>query len=203
MATSLVSTGITFPDATTQTTAAIGVLKNIQYFTASGTYTKATNNPSFVIVEVVGGGGGGHSASTTPSGVASGTTSSFGSFLSATGGAGATNGASLGGAGSGGNLNVSGTGGVYSTFGGGTQTINSQASSSVLGAIGSGGGGVAVSSNTVLARAASGGAGGYSVEKILASSLAASETVTVGTGGAASGSGTAGFNGIVIVYEYV
>lgn len=87
-----------------------GTLIGYQVFTASGTYTKATNNPSFVIVQVVGAGGAGGSSG-------------------------------------------SGTG------------FN-----------GSGGGG---------------GAGGYSIKRILASSLASSETVTVGsTSGASSSFGT-------------
>ena len=38
---------------------AAGGLIGYQIFTSNGTYTKATNNPSFVIVEVVGGGSGG------------------------------------------------------------------------------------------------------------------------------------------------
>lgn len=45
------------------TTPATGSLIGYQVFTASGTYTKATNNPSFVIVEVQGGGGSGGAGS--------------------------------------------------------------------------------------------------------------------------------------------
>ncbi len=115
-----------------------GTLIGYQVFTASGTYTKATNNPSFVIVEVQGGGSGGSgsggvhysgsaggysrkrilnaslSASetvTVGAGGASagnGGTSSFGSHCSATGGNYTTTGA--GGTGSGGDLNISGGG---------------------------------------------------------------------------------------------
>lgn len=87
-----------------------GALIGFQVFTASGSYTKATNNPSFVIVELVGGGGGG--------------------------------------------------GGTNSTVG---------------------------------AYGGSGGSGGYAKEKILASSLAASETVTIGAGGSG---GTGSANGV-------
>ena len=79
-----------------------GTLIGYQVFTSSSTYTKATNSPSFIIVEVIGGGGAG---------------------------GGATANATAGGAGGG------------------------------------------------------GGAGGYTIKKILASALAASETVTVGAGG--------------------
>ena len=86
-----------------------GTLIGFQVFTASGTYSKSTNNPSFVVVEVQAGGG--------------------------KGGNGAT-----------------------------------------VGTTGAGGGG-------------GGGGGGYSCEKILASALAAGETVTVGGTGAASSFG--------------
>lgn len=43
---------------------ATGALIGYQVFTSSGTYTKSTNNPSFVIVEVVGGGGSGGTGGT-------------------------------------------------------------------------------------------------------------------------------------------
>lgn len=42
-----------------------GSLIGFQVFTSSGTYTKATNNPSFVIVEAVGAGGGGGTTGST------------------------------------------------------------------------------------------------------------------------------------------
>lgn len=61
MATSLTSTGITFPDSTTQTTAASAssyVGGKGQVFTTSGTFTVPTG-VSAVKVTVVGGGGGG------------------------------------------------------------------------------------------------------------------------------------------------
>ena len=45
--------GITFPDASVQLSAPAGTLLGYQVFTATGSYTKATNNPTFVIVEVV------------------------------------------------------------------------------------------------------------------------------------------------------
>lgn len=47
--------------------AVVGTLIGYQIFTSSGTYTKATNNPSFVVVEVQGGGGGGGGSSVTNS----------------------------------------------------------------------------------------------------------------------------------------
>ncbi len=56
MGTSVTSTGITFPDASTQTTAGGGY--KMQVFTSSGTYTK-TSGVKAIKVTVVGGGGGG------------------------------------------------------------------------------------------------------------------------------------------------
>ena len=59
MATTLTSTGITFPDATTQTTAATGGGSlQLEVFTSSGTWTAPAGITS-VVVELVGGGGGG------------------------------------------------------------------------------------------------------------------------------------------------
>lgn len=60
MATTLTSTGITFPDASTQTTAATGGVGGIQYFASSGTFSIPTGTTS-VKVTCVGGGGGGTS----------------------------------------------------------------------------------------------------------------------------------------------
>jgi hypothetical protein len=42
-----------------------GRLLSVQYRTSSGTYTKATNNPTYIIVEVIGGGGGGGGCAAT------------------------------------------------------------------------------------------------------------------------------------------
>ncbi len=121
--------------------ASTGRLIDIQTFTASGTYTKATNNPSFIVVEVrgadgaftapsspflVGGGGGGGGYSrmtianasllateTVTVGATNAASSSFGSHCSATGGANASYaGSGAGGTGSGGSVNIPGTGGV-------------------------------------------------------------------------------------------
>lgn len=63
MGTSITSTGVTFPDATTQTTAVINAAKalNIQTFNSSGTWTKPTGyaSASRVLIECWGGGGSG------------------------------------------------------------------------------------------------------------------------------------------------
>jgi hypothetical protein len=140
MATIMNDLGILFPDATQQTTAATGTgaLIGYQVFTSSGTYTKGTNNPSFVIVEVQGGGGnggpgttiassggggGGYSRKTILSSILSASetvtvggatgTSSFGSHCSATGGSSGNFGSvpGNGGLGSNGDLNIKGDGG--------------------------------------------------------------------------------------------
>lgn len=178
---------------------ATGALIGYQVFTASGTYTKATNNPSFVIVEVVGGGGGQTGA---------GGTSSFGSFCSATGGATAavsTSGAS-GGAGSGGDVNLSGMrGGVAAVTGFGSVGSNTGVAyggnSIITGrGVGSFNGG-SYQGTSIGGSFAGGGGGGYSREKISASSLAASETVTVGAAGTGAGT-VAATAGVVIVWEY-
>lgn len=189
---------------------ATGALIGYQVFTASGTYTKATNNPSFVIVEVVGGGGGSGSFSSNSTGSGgTGGTSSFGSKVSATGGAGSISSVSAataggtGGLGSNGDLNIrggagignmdSGANGGNSFFGGGGLYLNAASANTGGGAGGN-------------FRVGGGGAGGYAIKKILASSLAASETVTVGNGGAGNTSGLndgyTGGSGLVIVWEY-
>jgi len=92
MPTEITSTGITFPDATTQTTAAVGGgggSLRTEVFVTPGTWTKPASTSS-VKVTVVGGGGGGASPNTggglNPT--QNGGTSSFGAFVSATGGQG-------------------------------------------------------------------------------------------------------------------
>lgn len=201
---------------------ATGALIGYQVFTSSGTYTKATNNPSFVIVEVVGGGGGG--GGTNGNGSAGGT-SSFGSHCSATGGAGGVavdgNGADggAGGTGSGGNLNLTGGGGSSgdgasgvgiggaggnSFFGGGARGVAGN-KSGVAAPANTGGGGSGGASANNIAGGGGGGAGGYSCKTILASALASSETVTRGAGGSGNSgvvTGGVGGTGLVIVWEY-
>ncbi|MBF8177802.1 glycine-rich domain-containing protein [Herminiimonas contaminans] len=56
----------------------IGRLIGFQVITATGTYTKATNNPAFVVVEVQGGGGGGGGSAATSSASAGGGAGGYG-----------------------------------------------------------------------------------------------------------------------------
>lgn len=174
-----------------------GSLIAYQIFTASGTYTKATNNPAFIIVYVVGGGGGSSSGASP----VTGGTSSFGAFCSATGGYSGSSAASRpGGSGSGGDLNVTGQSG---SAGGGAAGQNILTVGG-LGAFGLGYGNGANQSVTPGKSAPlsyTGGGGGGAMKRIAASSLASSETVTVGAGGTISGANT-GTAGIVIVWEY-
>jgi hypothetical protein len=171
-----------------------GTLIGYQVFTATGTYTKATNNPAFVIVYVVGGGGG----TTTAGG-----TTSFGTFCSATGGG--ISGSSAGvlgvsGTGSGGDINVTGGAGNGLATPAGT-TCRSMGG---YGAFGLSYGNAASRDISGIKAAAQGntpGGGGGAMKKILASALASSETITIGTAGTGT-SGLAAVAGIVIVWEY-
>jgi hypothetical protein len=89
MPTTIHNTGITFPDATTQTTAASGGGQlQVELFTAPGTWTKPASCTQ-VKVTVIGGGGGGQAPGTPQAG--SGGTSSFGPFITCTGGTGGNN----------------------------------------------------------------------------------------------------------------
>ncbi|CAB4133893.1 hypothetical protein UFOVP263_41 [uncultured Caudovirales phage] len=184
---------------------ATGALIGYQIYTASGSYTKGTNNPSFVIVEVVGGGGGNSNGS-------AGGTTSFGSFVSATGGSiTVSSGATAGGTGVSGDFNLTGgygNGGTTKTssswFGGASPFMtaynSAQSTNTVNGrrvAEGYGVGGTISTSS-----GGAGGGGGYAMKKIAASLLGTTETVTIGAGGGNGGANLGGTNGICIVYEY-
>ena len=175
-----------------------GLLLNIQYFTATATYT-ATSGTTFVVVQVVGGGGNGGTASgTIPAGGGgaggyglikitssfsgvtatvggAGGTSSFGTLVSCTGGSNGSSGSSGGGAG--------GTSSSADVNSGGGCGCGSSVASAGLGGLGGssffGGGG-------------SGGGVG----------TAATAYGAGGGGGGSSNVGGAGKAGIIIVYEY-
>lgn len=146
------TSGATFPDSTTQSTASNYVM---QVFTAPGTWTKPDGLKSIRVTVVgagggsqlnspatpvtYGGGGGGGAAikylnaSTIPGPVSvtvgtgstgTGNSSSFGSFASATGGeTGVPGNSSSGGVGSGGDLNITGGGGGNTNSPGGSSIL--------------------------------------------------------------------------------
>lgn len=172
-----------------------GSLLAITAFTSSGTWTKATNNPSHVVVVVVGGGGYGPNA---------GGTSSFGSFATATGGGNGVSiadagssytvrvtGAGNGGQGGGGDVNGRGRGGTpgFDVFMNGTHN-------KIYGAGGAGHFGFGNAAD--YAGYSGAGGGGLAIKRIGAPDLPDSVTVTVGQGGG----GHTLSGGIVIVYEY-
>lgn len=145
MATSLVSTGVQFPDASIQTTAATAGGKgcNVQTFNSSGTWTKPSgyNANSRVFIQIWGGGGSGGSGAYCISGGGGGaynerwvTLSSLGSTETATVGAGGSAVSSSGAANVGGNSSF---GSWVSAYGGGGGYGNS----STYQAQGGGGGG--------------------------------------------------------------
>lgn len=202
---------------------------DIQYFTSSGTWTQPTGT-KLVEVIVVGGGGSGGGAGSSANNGANGGTSSFGSHCSASGGtkagtalsgggAGTVTVGGAGGIGSGGDLNIRGGGGSAgsltaatsqvaggaggnSFIGGGGAGGNDANGSS--GTHGGGGGGGSTDSTSQYAAGGGGGAGGTAI-KTITSGLGVTETVTVGSGGAAdnqTSDGAAGAAGIVIVKSY-
>ncbi len=175
-------------------TGAGNMVMNRTVFTGSGTFTK-DSRCVFVDVHVIGGTGGART-----SGATGGGTSSFGAHCSATGsGAGDSTTPGTVGAGSGGDVNSTGVSGVIFTFDSGGIPASDGYPGFQSTAFGIFQG--VKSSNT--ASAVSSGPG-YSRKKILAASLGANETVTVGAAGASGGAGgTAGVAGMVIVDEWV
>ncbi len=212
MPSSLNGTGVTFNDGTTQSTAATASNYILRTYSSPATWTKPAGLKA-VKVTVIGGGGGVGGTGPgplNPSQLASpGGTSSFGGFLSATGGAGKPlSGAVVraGGSGAGGDIDVTPynyydgyTGFAYvgATLLGGALSASAPA---VPGTPGRnyGGGGIGASS--------AGGSGGGSIEYIASPSIPGPVAVTVGAGGTASGpaapTGASGAAGIIVVEEF-
>lgn len=180
--------------------AGVLITPTIQVKTATGTWTRPTGCKK-IKVTVVGGGSSSNTVATpgTPT-PTSGTSSSFGSHCSATGGS------TTGGIGSSGDLNFAGgtgsamgktTGstqfivvGGSSFFGGGSGDANAQNYGS--------GAGVAVPNNS---NAVAGSAGGTSIKYIDVSAIS-SVAVTVGAGGLTSSGAFNGAPGVVVIEEY-
>lgn len=194
-----------------------GSLIEVQYFTASGTWTKPAGCTAVKVIVSGGGGGGGSSNGNAGS---SGGTSSFGSLVSANGGGGG--GAAQAGAGGnyglGGAANTTGTGdlvlggadganGCASFATNGTFSLGGNGGNSFVGGggrgggsdtgddngeagsgYGGGGGGAAWSVNATVIVGGGGGAGGTTAISHITTGLAASETVTIGAGGAGGNS---------------
>jgi hypothetical protein len=228
MPTTVRNTDILFNDGTTQGSASNYVQR---VYTGPATWTKPSGLRA-VKVTVIGGGGG--CASTGPHPLPSsssqvgnpGGTSSFGGFLSATGGVGSPAGGSAGGSGSGGDLNVNGKRGLDLTVSeDNISTYRFLGGSAAFGFSGSafatapspaptpaqtfringpnyGGGAVAIGPQ---GRSAA-GAGGGSIEYIPAPSIPGPVSVTVGAGGTAGGpaapNGATGAAGVIIVEEF-
>lgn len=195
--------GVTFPDNTLQTTAAIagapgfGGFRNMSVYTITSFWVVPAGVTACKVT-VVGGGGG----SSQING-AGGGTSSFGSFCSATGGVrgfNATGG--TGGIGVGGTLNIRGSYAISGSPGGGDSFASElTGGDSIFGNASYGAGGLGFWQNAGGAPAviAGGGAGGTAIRIISGLTTGTSINVTVGAAG--TGSSTDGYPGVVIV-EY-
>lgn len=196
---------------TTFTSSTLGGNYVMRTYTGPATWTKPAGLKA-VKVTVIGGGGGTAGigpAPTVPSQLGNpGGTSSFGGFLSATGGVGAPRSSAtpiVGGVGSGGDLNI----GSYNfregylgvTLIGATLIGGAQVSATPAGA-----NGVPYGGGALQAQNSGASSGGSSVEYIPAPSIPGPVSVTVGAGGGPTGpgapSGFTGASGVVIVEEF-
>lgn len=193
-----------------------GRLINTQVFTSSGTYTRTSGVTTAVVIAVGGGGGGTGANGPNPgSSGGNGGTTSFGSHVSAIGGSGGSG--AYGGAGGtggssatiamkgqGGGAGASGpTGGLGGGQGGGAGVGLGAGNTGIRGGGGSGG---ANTTGGCCGGSYAGGGGGQGETAIkYATTVGATETVTIGAGGTAgvgAANGGAGGAGYVIVYEY-
>ena len=207
MGTTLTSTGITFKDATVQTTAAVTsayIGGRGQVFTASGTFTVPTGVTSIKVTVTGGGGGGGGEY---PAG-STGGTSSFGAYCSASGGAGgaASNPTAIssGGIGASGDINIKGSQGWSSgpiSVGGGSIYSAGGVGFEANGvSYGSGGAGGGSEFNSIIGGAGAGG--GTAIRMITGLTPGSAISVTIGAGGNRGGysyPGGYGVAGIVVV----
>jgi len=199
---------------------ATGTLKNVQVFTSSGTYTRTSGVTTAVVICR---GGGGGSSGKINNGSTGGTTS-FGSHVSAVGGSGgssnsanpsyAANGGAGGTGGTGATIAIkgaSGTGGylkdpgsvnevLRGTGGGEGGGPGGPGATAVAGVRGGGASGGSASDGPYLYVGGGGGQGELCIK--YTTTVGATETVTIGAGGAAGNSGAAGGAGYIIVYEY-
>jgi hypothetical protein len=197
---------------------------NTQVFTSgSGTYTKSSAAVKWIRVKAIGGGGGGSGSGTGGGTGGTGGNTTFGTIITANGGAGATlggNGGSggtatltgvtgiqiSGGAGGGANnlANAAGGSGGNGFFGGGGFGGNGGASSGGNGSTNTGGGGGGGGTTATTLTGSGGGAGGYCEVLVTAANV----SYSVGAGGTAGAAGTGGFaggaggSGMIIVEEY-
>ncbi len=203
-----------------QTASSTGALKNVQVFTSSGTYTRTAGVTTAVVVAR---GGGGGSSGKINNGSTGGTTS-FGSHVSAVGGSGgSSNSANPSNAANGGAGGTGGTGATIAIKGapgtGGYSKDPASVNEVLRGAGGGEGGGPGGTGATAVAGVRGGGASGGSASDgpfqyvgggggqgelciKYTTTVGATETVTIGAGGAAGNSGAAGGAGYIIVYEY-
>lgn len=206
-----------------------GALLGQTLFTASGTWTKATRNPSFIIVEVIGGGGGGARGGGLQGGAGGGAggyarklilASALGATETVTIGAGGAGGGNGPSGGTGGTSSFgaqcSATGGAGATYGNGSGSISQPGaggtgSNGDLNLIGAPGNGATMLSGTNKFISGHGGAGymglgaGRGVRETDGQGGHAQANTGAGgsgCGGANSGSGGNGGSGLVIIWEY-
>ena len=200
MPTTIHNTGITFPDLTTQTTAAsAGGQIQSQLFTSPGTWTKPASCTQVRVV-VVGGGGGGNNGG--GAGGNPGNTSSFGPFISCTGGSGAP---VNGGNGSDGSASVS-SGTILKS--GNQRSSPSTSLGIIIGSTQPGAGGLGTYSTSDTLQAGKngsganyGGGGGYAW--VTGIPVTGPVSVTVGSGGSSPGTTNQGAVGGAVAVEFV
>jgi hypothetical protein len=213
--------GLTIPGFLAST--AIGRLLNLQYFTATGTYTPTAGVTTALVIVIGGGGGGGGAGTGSPGAGGNGGASSYGSAVAASGalGGGASNGiGGAGGAVTAGTIQWTGSGGAATTtlinlpggnggsgiFGTGAGNSGQIGSVGQNGGINTGAGGGGAGGGATYAAGAGGGGGGVAMSYI--TGISGTVSITVGAGGSAGSAGTggnaggSGGKGAVIIIEF-